>query len=202
MLTDDIYEKLVYDGGSFRDHRAGSSRGCMARTLTMNGVSKSHAMTGWRIGYCTGPRALLSAMLTSCRASPPPTPSSISQWAAVEALNGPQDFLNDWRAVFQRRRDAVVAGLNAADGLDCLVPEGAFYAFASCAALLGGRSGGGRLLATDGDFVLALLEEQGVALVHGSAFGLPGHFRLSYAAADAVLAEAVARIGAFCGQVG
>jgi aspartate aminotransferase len=162
----------------------------------MNGVSKSHAMTGWRIGYCTGPRELLGAMLklqgqsTSC-------PTSISQWAAVEALNGPQDFLKDWRRVFQARRDLVVEGLNAANGITCLKPAGAFYVFPSCAGLLGKTSKAGRRLATDEDFVLALLDETGVALVHGAAFGLPGHFRLSYAASDGELTEAVARIQAF-----
>jgi aspartate aminotransferase len=195
ILTDDIYEPLVYDGGKFAT-LAQVEPELQARTLTMNGVSKSHAMTGWRIGYCTGPRELLGAMLklqgqsTSC-------PTSISQWAAVEALNGPQDFLKDWRRVFQARRDLVVEGLNAANGITCLKPAGAFYVFPSCAGLLGKTSKAGRRLATDEDFVLALLDETGVALVHGAAFGLPGHFRLSYAASDGELTEAVARIQAF-----
>jgi aspartate aminotransferase len=195
ILTDDIYEPLVYDGGKFAT-LAQVEPELQARTLTMNGVSKSHAMTGWRIGYCTGPRELLGAMLklqgqsTSC-------PTSISQWAAVEALNGPQDFLKEWLRVFQGRRDLVVEGLNSANGITCLKPAGAFYVFPSCAGLLGKTSKGGRQLATDEDFVLALLDETGVALVHGAAFGLPGYFRLSYAAADGELAEAVARIQAF-----
>jgi aspartate aminotransferase len=195
ILTDDIYEPLVYDGGRFAT-LAQVEPELQARTLTMNGVSKSHAMTGWRIGYCTGPKDLLGAMLklqgqsTSC-------PTSISQWAAVEALNGPQDFLRDWLRVFQNRRDLVVEGLNSANGITCLKPAGAFYVFPSCEGLLGKTSKGGRKLATDEDFVLALLDETGVALVHGAAFGLPGHFRLSYAASDGELTEAVARVQAF-----
>jgi len=162
----------------------------------MNGVSKSHAMTGWRIGYCTGPRPLLKAML-KLQGQSTSNPSSISQWAAVEALNGTQDFLADWRAAFQRRRDFVVAGLNAANGISCLTPAGAFYVFPSCAELLGKTSRSGRKLETDEDFVLELLEETGVALVHGAAFGSPGNFRLSYAASDAQLAEAIARVQHF-----
>ena len=196
ILTDDIYEPLVYDGRRFATI-AQVAPDLQARTLTMNGVSKSHAMTGWRIGYCTGPRELLAAMV-KLQGQSTTNPSSISQWAAVEALNGPQDFLVAWRAAFQRRRDAVVAALRAAPGLDCLVPEGAFYAFPSCKGLLGRTSAGGKALATDEDVVMALLEEEGVALVHGTAFGLPGHFRISYAASDATLAEAMARIERFC----
>lgn len=157
-------------------------------------------MTGWRIGYCTGPRFLLAAM-TKLQGQSTSNPTSISQWAAVEALNGPQDFLRDWRGVFQARRDMVVAGLNSDTGLDCLVPEGAFYVFPSCKRLLGKASAGGTALRTDEDFVFALLEETGVALVHGAAFGLPGHFRLSYAASNAELEEAVRRIQGFCAGV-
>jgi aspartate aminotransferase len=167
----------------------------------MNGVSKSHAMTGWRIGYCTGPRELLGAML-KLQSQSTTNPSSISQWAAVEALNGPQDFLTEWRQVFQDRRDLVVAGLNANTGLDCLTPEGAFYVFPSVKRLLGKTSGGGRKLETDEDVVMALLEETGVALVHGTAFGLPGHMRLSYAAATEQLQDAVGRVQEFCSRVG
>jgi aspartate aminotransferase len=199
ILTDDIYEVLVYDGGKFATI-AGVEPALQPRTLTMNGVSKSHAMTGWRIGYCTGPRELLAAMV-KLQSQSTTNPSSIAQWAAVEALNGPQDFLADWRRVFQGRRDLVVAGLNANTGLDCLTPEGAFYVFPSCQRLLGKTSAGGTRLVTDEDFVLALLEETGVALVHGTAFGLPGHFRLSYAAANAQLEDAVARIQGFCAGI-
>jgi aspartate aminotransferase len=199
ILTDDIYEVLVYDGGVFATI-AQVEPALQARTLTMNGVSKSHAMTGWRIGYCTGPRPLLAAM-TKLQGQSTTNPSSIAQWAAVEALNGPQEFLAEWRQVFQQRRDLVVAGLNANTGLDCLVPEGAFYVFPSCKRLLGKTSAGGKLLTTDEDFVMALLEETGVALVHGTAFGLAGHFRLSYAASNAQLEEAVRRIQGFCAGI-
>ncbi|MFN4210652.1 MAG: pyridoxal phosphate-dependent aminotransferase, partial [Devosia sp.] len=185
ILTDDIYEVLVYDGGTFATIAQVEPK-LQPRTLTMNGVSKSHAMTGWRIGYCTGPRPLLAAM-TKLQSQSTTNPSSVSQWAAVEALNGPQDFLAEWRQVFQARRDLVVKGLNANTGLDCLTPEGAFYVFPSCKRLLGKTSAGGKRLETDEDFVMALLEETGVALVHGTAFGLPGHFRLSYAASNAEL---------------
>jgi len=196
ILTDDIYEVLVYDGGTFATI-AQVEPALRPRTLTMNGVSKSHAMTGWRIGYCTGPRPLLAAM-TKLQSQSTTNPASISQWAAVAALNGPQDFLQDWRGVFQARRDLVVAGLNANTGLDCLTPEGAFYVFPSCQRLLGKTSAGGKRLATDEDFVMALLEETGVALVHGSAFGLPGHFRLSYAASNAELEVAMSKVREFC----
>jgi aspartate aminotransferase len=192
ILTDDIYEMLVYDGGSFATI-AQVEPALQERTLTMNGVSKSHAMTGWRIGYCTGPRVLLGAML-KLQSQSTTNPSSIAQWAAVEALDGPQEFLKEWRAVFQGRRDLVVAGLNANTGLDCLTPQGAFYVFPSVKWLLGGTSG-------DEDFVMALLEETGVALVHGTAFGLPGHMRLSYAASNAQLEDAVGRIQEFCAKV-
>lgn len=199
ILTDDIYEVLVYDGGKFATI-AQVEPALQPRTLTMNGVSKSHAMTGWRIGYCTGPRPLLAAML-KLQSQSTTNPSSIAQWAAVEALNGPQEFLAEWRAVFQERRDLVVRGLNANTGLDCLTPEGAFYVFPSCKRLLGKTSAGGKVLNTDEDFVMALLEETGVALVHGAAFGLPGHFRLSYAASNAELEEAVRRIQGFCAGI-
>ncbi len=199
ILTDDIYEVLVYDGGSFATI-AQVEPALRPRTLTMNGVSKSHAMTGWRIGYCTGPRELLGAML-KLQSQSTTNPSSIAQWAAVEALNGPQDFLTQWRAVFQGRRDLVVSGLNANTGLDCLTPQGAFYVFPSVKRLLGKTSGAGARLETDEDFVMALLEETGVALVHGTAFGLPGHMRLSYAASNAQLEDAVARIQEFCRKV-
>ncbi|KQT46076.1 aspartate aminotransferase [Devosia sp. Leaf420] len=199
ILTDDIYEVLVYDGGSFATLAQVEPK-LQERTLTMNGVSKSHAMTGWRIGYCTGPRPLLAAM-TKLQGQSTSNPTSISQWAAVAALDGPQDFLADWRRVFQERRDLVVKGLNANTGLDCLTPEGAFYVFPSCKRLLGRTTAGGAKLETDEDFVMALLEETGVALVHGTAFGLPGHFRLSYAASNAELEEAIKRIQQFCAGI-
>jgi aspartate aminotransferase len=200
ILTDDIYEVLVYDGGTFATI-AGVEPKLIERTLTMNGVSKSHAMTGWRIGYCTGPKPLLAAM-NKLQSQSTTNPSSISQWAAVEALNGPQGFLKDWRDVFQGRRDLVVSGLNANTGIDCLTPEGAFYVFPSVQRLLGKTSGGGKLMATDTDLVMALLEETGVALVPGTAFGLPGHMRLSYAAANSQLEDAIGRIQDFCSRIG
>jgi aspartate aminotransferase len=199
ILTDDIYEVLVYDGGTFATI-AGVEPKLRERTLTLNGVSKSHAMTGWRIGYCTAPRPLLAAML-KLQSQSTTNPSSISQYAALEALNGPQGFLKDWRDIFQGRRDLVVNGLNANTGIDCLSPEGAFYVFPSVKRLLGKTSGGGRALTDDATFVLALLEETGVALVHGTAFGLPGHMRLSYAAANSQLEDAVGRIQDFCAKI-
>lgn len=196
ILSDDIYEQLIYDGNQF----ATIAQVCpdlAGRTLTLNGVSKSHSMTGWRIGYCTAPNDILAGM-TKLQSQSTTNACSISQWAAVEALNGSQDFLGGWRAVFQKRRDFVVAGLNNIEGIECLTPEGAFYVFPSIQDLLGKVSAGGAKLKTDEDFVLALLNETGVALVHGSAFGLPGHFRLSYAASDDALSKAIERIGKFC----
>jgi len=199
ILTDDIYEVLVYDGGKFATIAEVEPK-LRPRTLTMNGVSKSHAMTGWRIGYCTGPRELLAAM-TKLQGQSTTNPSSISQWAALEALDGPQEFLSGWRAKFQERRDLVVKGLNANTGIDCLTPEGAFYVFPSIQRLLGKRSKAGTVLKTDEDFVLSLLDETGVALVHGSAFGLSGHMRLSYAASNRELEDAVGRIQDFCAGI-
>ena len=199
ILTDDIYEVLVYDGGTFATVAQVEPK-LLPRTLTMNGVSKSHAMTGWRIGYCAGPRELIGAM-TKLQGQSTTNASSISQWAALEALNGPQDFLAGWRAKFQERRDLVVKGLNANTGIDCLTPEGAFYVFPSVKRLLGKTSKAGAALQTDEDFVMALLEETGVALVHGTAFGLPGHMRLSYAASNRELEDAVGRIQDFAAGV-
>jgi aspartate aminotransferase len=199
ILTDDIYEVLVYDGGKFATV-VGVEPKLQDRTLTMNGVSKSHAMTGWRIGYCTGPKDLIGAM-TKLQGQSTTNPSSIAQWAAVEALDGPQEFLTGWRDIFQGRRDLVVRGLNANTGLECLVPEGAFYAFPSVRNLLGKTSKAGTRLTTDEDFVMALLEETGIALVHGTAFGSPGSMRLSYAASNRELEDAVSRIQDFCAGV-
>jgi aspartate aminotransferase len=199
ILTDDIYEVLVYDGGTFATVAQVEPQ-LQARTLTMNGVSKSHAMTGWRIGYCTGPKELIGAM-TKLQSQSTTNPSSIAQWAAVEALDGPQEFLAGWRNKFQERRDLVVRGLNANTGLDCLTPEGAFYVFPSVKNLLGKTSKTGTKLNTDEDFVMALLDETGVALVHGTAFGSPGSMRLSYAASNRELEDAVSRIQDFCAGV-
>lgn len=195
VLSDDIYEPLIYDGGSFAT-LAQVAPDLAHRCVTMNGVSKSHAMTGWRIGYCAAPPQIIKAMNT-LQSQSTTHASSISQWAAVAALNGTQGFLDDWRGVFQRRRDLVVAGLREA-GLECLVPQGAFYVFPSCKTLLGKTTRGGQKLSTDEDFAVALLAETGVALVHGTVFGMPGHFRLSYATSDAVLEDALSRISDFC----
>ncbi len=196
VLSDDIYEHLVFDGFEFCTP-AEVEPGLKGRTLTVNGVSKAYAMTGWRIGYAAGPEELIAAMRkiqsqsTSC-------PCSISQWAAVEALTGPQDFLEEWRAVFRRRRDLVVEGLNAAPGIDCPVPQGAFYVYPSIGGCIGRTSAGGTVISDDEAFARALLEEEGVAVVFGAAFGLSPHIRVSYATSDEALKEACARIRRFC----
>jgi aspartate aminotransferase len=169
----------------------------MDRVLTMNGVSKSYAMTGWRIGYGAGPEALIKAM-AKLQSQSTSNPCSISQYAAEAALTGPQDYITDSRAVFQRRRDLVVAGLNACPGLDCPVPQGAFYVYPSIAGLIGLTSAGGTPIDSDEAFANALLDETGVAVVFGAAFGLSPHFRISYATSDAVLQDAMARIRRFC----
>ncbi|MDX0259177.1 aminotransferase class I/II-fold pyridoxal phosphate-dependent enzyme [Sinorhizobium meliloti] len=196
LLVDDMYEHIVYDGFRFVTP-AQLEPGLKNRTLTVNGVSKAYAMTGWRIGYAGGPRELIKAMAvvqsqaTSC-------PSSISQAASVAALNGPQDFLKERTESFQRRRDLVVNGLNAIDGLDCRVPEGAFYTFSGCAGVLGKVTPSGKRIETDTDFCAYLLEDAHVAVVPGSAFGLSPFFRISYATSEAELKEALERIAAAC----
>lgn len=196
VLADDIYEHILYDGLAFATPAAVEPR-LRERTLTVNGVSKAYAMTGWRVGYGAGPRALIAAMAvvqsqtTSC-------PSSISQAAAIEALTGPQDVVATRRADFQARRDVVVAALNRAPGLHCRVPEGAFYTYASCAGALGRHTRGGMLLQTDSDFCRYLLQDFEVAVVPGSVFGLAPYFRISYATSMAQLDEACARIAAAC----
>ena len=166
------------------------------RTLTMNGVSKSYAMTGWRIGYGAGPKPLMAAM-KKIQGQSTYHPCTIAQWAAVEALNGPQEVLGEMLTTFTRRRNQTLAELDAVDGIACVPPDGAFYIFASIQAHLGHRAPDGRELKEDSDWVLALMEDQGVAVVPGSAFGTPGHFRLSFAAADDLLAEATRRIRNF-----
>ncbi|MBS0124810.1 pyridoxal phosphate-dependent aminotransferase [Thetidibacter halocola] len=196
VMSDDMYEHLAYDGFRFVTP-AQVEPGLHDRTLTVNGVSKAYAMTGWRIGYAAGPEPLIAAM-RKLQSQSTTNPCSISQWAAVEALNGPQDFLATRNDAFLRRRDLVVAGLNACKGVDCPVPEGAFYVYPSIAGCIGKTSSGGRRIATDEDFCTALLEEQGVAVVFGAAFGLSPNFRVSYAASDTVLADACRRIKAFC----
>ncbi|MDA0962975.1 MAG: pyridoxal phosphate-dependent aminotransferase, partial [Proteobacteria bacterium] len=199
VMTDDMYEHLVFGDFEFCTP-AQVEPGLYDRTLTCNGVSKAYAMTGWRIGYAAGPEKLIAAM-RKVQSQSTSNPCTISQWAAVAALDGPQDFLADYRAIFQRRRDLVVAALNAIPGITCPVPEGAFYVYPSIAGLIGKTSAGGATIATDEDFVTALLEETGVAVVFGAAFGLSPNFRISYATSDAALTEACARIATFCGRL-
>ena len=198
VLTDDMYEHLIY--GGFRFHTiAQVVPELYDRTLTMNGVSKAYAMTGWRIGYAGGPEPLIKAM-AKVESQSTSNPSSISQWAAVEALNGPQDFIPERAAVFEGRRDLVVSMLNQAKGLKCPTPEGAFYVYASCEGLIGKTSAAGLALNTDEDVAAGLLEE-GVAVVHGAAFGLSPFFRISYATSTELLEEACRRIQRFCAGV-
>jgi aspartate aminotransferase len=199
VLTDDMYEHLLYDGFEFATI-AEVVPALYARTLTMNGVSKAYAMTGWRIGYAAGPEPLIKAMAKVMSQSTS-NPCSVSQWAAVEALTGPQDFIGERCAVFEKRRDLVVSMLNQASGLHCPKPEGAFYVYPSCEALLGKTAPTGKVIATDGDFVSELLGATGVAVVQGEAFGLSPFFRISYATATEVLEDACARIQRFCASL-
>jgi aspartate aminotransferase len=199
IMTDDIYEHLLYTGQRFSTI-AQVAPDLKERTLTVNGVSKAFSMTGWRIGYAAGPKKLIDAM---CKIGGQTTsnPASISQWAAVEALNGPMDFLDGWRKSFVARRDLVVAALNKAEGLTCLVPDGAFYAYPNCGACIGKTAPNGEKINTDTDFVAALLACEKVAAVPGSAFGLAPYFRISYATSTAILEEAMERIQRFCSQL-
>jgi aspartate aminotransferase len=199
VLTDDMYEHLVYDGFRFATI-AQAAPELYDRTLTMNGVSKAYAMTGWRIGYAGGPEPLIKAM-AKLQSQTTSNPSSISQWAAVEALNGPQDFIPERAKVFQDRRDLVVSMLNQAQGLRCPRPEGAFYVYPCCAGLIGKRAPSGKVLESDEDVVVELLEAEGVAVVHGAAFGLSPYFRISYATSTEVLEDACRRIQRFCAAV-
>ena len=196
VMTDDMYEHLVYDEFEFWSAAQLEPR-LYPRTLTVNGVSKAYCMTGWRIGYGGGPAALVKAM-TDIQGHSTSNPSSISQAASVEALNGPQDFIPKNNAVFKERRDLVVALLNEAEGIRCPMPEGAFYVYPSCAGAIGKTTPEGKRLATDEDFVTYLLEAAGVAVVQGSAFGLAPHFRVSYATSTAALREACKRIQRAC----
>ena len=196
VLSDDIYEHLIFDGLEFFTLAQVEPR-LQARVLTMNGVSKAYAMTGWRIGFGTGPRWLIEAM-EKLQGQQTSGACTISQHAALAALTGPQDFVRESRAVFERRRDMVVELLNQAPGLHCDVPQGAFYAFAACAGLLGKTTPAGTTLHSDEDVVNALLDEAGVATVHGSAFGLGPYIRIAYALDDASLRRACAAIRTFC----
>ncbi|CUH78566.1 pyridoxal phosphate-dependent aminotransferase [Tropicibacter naphthalenivorans] len=196
VMTDDMYEHLAYDGFEFVTP-AQVEPGLYDRTLTVNGVSKAYAMTGWRIGFAAGPVDLINAM-RKLQSQSTTNPCTISQWAAVEALNGPQDYLSTRCAAFKRRRDLVVEGLNACPGITCATPEGAFYVYPDIAECIGKTSAGGALLDNDEAFAKALLEEEGVAVVFGAAFGLSPNFRVSYATSDEALLEACARIKRFC----
>jgi aspartate aminotransferase len=199
VLTDDMYEHLVYDDFQFFTPAQIEPK-LYERTLTMNGVSKAYCMTGWRIGYGGGPETLIKAM-SKLQSQSTSNPSSIAQWAAVEALNGPQDFIAANNTVFKERRDLVVSMLNQAKGLSCPKPEGAFYVYPSCAGAIGRRAPSGNEIKTDEDFVTELLAAENVAAVHGAAFGMSPYFRISYATATDMLEEACRRIQRFCGNL-
>jgi aspartate aminotransferase len=196
VMTDDMYEHLVYDGFEFCTP-AQVEPALYDRTLTCNGVSKAYAMTGWRIGYAAGPEQLIKAM-RKVQSQSTSNPCSISQWAAVEALNGTQDYIPTNNETFKRRRNLVVKMLNAAEGISCQTPEGAFYVYPSIAGCIGKTTPGGKLIDNDEIFATALLEEKGVAVVFGGAFGLSPNFRISYATSDENLNAACTRIQEFC----
>jgi aspartate aminotransferase len=199
ILTDDMYEHLIY--GDFEYTTIAQVEPALyERTLTMNGVSKAYAMTGWRIGYAAGPEPLIKAMAKVMSQSTS-NPSSISQWAAVEALNGTQAFIKPNADLFETRRDLVVSMLNQASGLHCPTPEGAFYVYPSVAGLIGKKAPSGKVIANDEDFVVELLEAEGCAAVHGGAFGLSPFMRISYATSNAVLEDACQRIQRFCASL-
>ncbi len=196
VLTDDMYEHLTY--GDFKFVTPVEVEPSLYdRTLTMNGVSKAYAMTGWRIGYAAGPLPLIKAM-DMIQGQQTSGASSIAQWAAVEALNGTQDFIPTNKKIFEGRRDLVVSMLNQAKGINCPAPEGAFYVYPSCAGMIGKTAPSGKVIESDVDFVSELLEAEGVAVVQGSAFGLGPNFRISYATSEALLEEACKRIQRFC----
>jgi len=199
VLTDDMYEHLVFGDFEFWTIAQVEPQ-LYDRTLTMNGVSKAYAMTGWRIGYAAGPVPLINAM-RKVMSQTTSNPASISQWAAVEALNGPQDFIKPNAKLFEGRRDLVVSMLNQANGMHCPTPEGAFYVYPSVAGLLGKTAPSGNLIQSDEDFAVELLETEGVSVVFGAAFGLSPFFRISYATSNAALEDACTRIQRFCGQV-
>jgi len=199
ILCDDMYEHLLYDGFDYGT-MAAVEPGLRERTLTLSGVSKTYAMTGWRIGFCGGPRELIRTMV-KMQGHATAGVSSIGQAAAVAALDGPQELVAERRAIYQRRRDLVVDALNSALGITCHRPEGAFYVYPNIAGCLGRKTAGGKILSTDEDFALALLEERHVAVVHGAAFGMSPYLRLSYATDEATLTEACKRIVRFCSDL-
>ncbi len=195
ILSDDIYEHVTYEG--FKFFTIAQIESLKDRVLTMNGVSKAYSMTGWRIGYAAGPKDIVKA-IAKIQSQSTTNPSSISQAAAVEALSGTQDFINERANSFQERRDFVVNSLNAIDGIECLNPDGAFYVFPSCKGLMGKKDPNGNEIKSDTDFVQSLLENSGIAVVQGSAFGLEGFFRISYATSMENLKKAMDKISIFC----
>ncbi len=199
VMTDDIYEHLIYDDFEFFTPAQVEPK-LYDRTLTINGMSKAYCMTGWRIGYAGGPEPLIKAM-TMIQSQSTSNPAAVSQWASVEALEGPQDFIAKHNKVFKERRDLCVSMLNQANGIKCPKPEGAFYVYPSCAGTIGKTAPSGKKIATDEDFVTELLEAEGVAVVQGTAFGLGPAFRISYAVATADLEDACRRIQRFCGNL-
>ncbi|MEO1121335.1 MAG: pyridoxal phosphate-dependent aminotransferase [Pseudomonadota bacterium] len=199
VLTDDMYEHIAYEPFKFVTVAEVEPQ-LYDRTLTVNGVSKAYSMTGWRIGYAAGPEQLIGAM-RKVQSQSTSNPASISQWAAVEALNGPQDYIAESRIAFQRRRDLVVSMLNQATGISCPEPEGAFYVYPSIAGCIGKTTEGGKVIKTDEEFCTALLDQEGVAAVFGAAFGLSPHFRVSYATSDELLTDACQRIQRFCNSL-
>jgi aspartate aminotransferase len=195
ILSDDIYEHVTYE--NFKFYTIAQIEDLKERVLTMNGVSKAYSMTGWRIGYAAGPIEIIKA-IAKIQSQSTTNPSSISQAAAVEALNGKQDFIKKRAISFKERRDFVVKSLNEIEGINCLKPDGAFYVFPSCKNLIGKKDSNGKVLKTDTDFVQSLLENSGVAVVQGSAFGLEGFFRISYATSLDNLKKALEKISSFC----
>ncbi len=199
VMSDDMYEHLVYDDFKFFSPAQLEPR-LYERTLTVNGMSKAYCMTGWRIGYAGGPEPLIKAM-AAIQSQSTSNPAAVSQWAAVEALDGPQDFIPEHNKIFKERRDLCVSMLNQANGIRCPKPEGAFYVYPSCAGTIGKTAPTGKKLATDEDFVTELLEAEGVAVVQGTPFGVGPAFRISYATATSALEEACTRIQRFCGNL-
>jgi len=196
VMTDDMYEHLVYDDFKFCTP-AEVEPGLYDRTLTVNGMSKAFCMTGWRIGFAAGPVELITA-IRKIQSQSTSNPSSISQAASVAALDGPQDFIAKHNESFKARRDLVVSMLNQANGIDCPTPDGAFYVYPSCAGVIGKKTPDGKVIENDEDFCTYLLEAEGVAAVHGEAFGLSPHFRISYATSESILEDACARIQRAC----
>ena len=200
ILSDDIYEYLLYKGSEKFSTIAEIDPEVAKRTITMNGVSKAYSMTGWRIGYCAGPKKIIDAM-RKLQSQSTSNPSSISQWAAVEALNGKKEFLKDWLLSFEERRDMVVGMINSANGLKCLKPKGAFYVYPSCNGIIGKKTPDGRIIKNDKDFAMSLLESKSISVVHGEAFGLSPYFRISYATSMKKLKVACNRIIEFCDEL-